>query len=122
MLINLSNHPFPTWTENQRSAAINLFDKVKDIPFPEIDPGADLTGIDLLAQNYLGLILSEEVSGEDLPAVHLMGEFSFVFRLLLLLKSAGIKAFCSTTRRLVKLNDDGTKTIKFEFVKFREYF
>jgi len=122
MLINLSNHPSANWGDLQKEEAEKLFGLVKDIPFPEILPEIGEEEIQTIAKDYLSRILESQTNSNDVLSVHLMGEYTFVFRLLLLLKKKGIKAFCSTSARHVKINPDNTKTVRFEFVRFREYY
>ena len=50
-----------------------------------------------------------------------MGEMTFVFRMVKLLKRRKIKCVASTTERNVIEHEDGSKTFHFEFVQFREY-
>jgi hypothetical protein len=50
-----------------------------------------------------------------------MGELTFTFKLVELLKSHGITVLASTTLRTTQDLSDGTKISKFEFVQFRSY-
>jgi hypothetical protein len=115
MLLNLSNHPSTAWPQNQLASASRWGD-VQDLPFPQIDPSAQQDDIEAVAQNYLTKIL-----GLKPVAVHLMGELTFTFKLVELLKSHGITVLASTTHRTTEVRPDGTKISKFEFVQFRHY-
>jgi len=53
-------------------------------------------------------------------AVHIQGEFTFVFALVSLLLNHNIKCIASTTSRNV-IEENGKKITEFQFVKFREY-
>lgn len=116
MLLNLSNHPSASWPENQVKIAIEEFGGIQDMPFPHIDPLADEPSVEDLAGQYLGRILVIKPK-----AVHLMGELTFSFKLLGLLKFHGITCLASTTHRTTVDLPDGTKISKFEFVRFRAY-
>ena len=121
MLINLSNHPSDTWSDRHLQAACEHFGEIVDIVFPVIDPTLDESGIDLLAVEYLGKINEIAVENNIKPVVHLMGEYSFCYQLVNLLKAEGIESVVSTSERQTQMNPDGSKTIQFNFVRFRNY-
>ena len=120
MLLNLSNHPSPHWPALQLEAAREQFGDVADLPFPAIDPETDTAGVEQLAAEYENTVLAR-LQGAQPQAVHLMGEMSFTLALAARLQRRGIAVYCSTTRRLVVDEKDGTKTTRFEFVRFRQY-
>jgi hypothetical protein len=115
MLINLSNHPATRWTETQLAAAVNTYSTVTDMPFPNIPPAMNSAELDELTAEYLKKILDK-----DPQSVHIMGEMTFTFRLVLILKKMKIPCIASTTNRTVE-EKDGKKIVQFEFVQFREY-
>lgn len=116
MLLNLSNHPFEFWPENQKEAAIEQYGSVEDMPFPQIDPSAERDHVMRLAEDYLSRIKLMP------PAtVHLMGELTFCYMLANMLREAGIYCVASTTERKVTIEND-TKTAVFTFVRFRPYY
>jgi hypothetical protein len=115
MLLNLSNHPSSLWPDKQINQALQ-WGQVQDLPFPQIDPIATENEVHLLANEYLSQILQINPT-----AVHLMGELTFTFKLVELLKSHGITVLASTTLRTTQDLSDGTKISKFEFVQFRSY-
>jgi len=115
MLLNLSNHPSTAWPQNQLASA-SMWGDIQDLPFPQIDPSAQQDDIEALAKSYLTKIL-----GLKPAAVHLMGELTFSFALVHLLKSHSINVLASTTHRTTEVRPDGTKISKFEFVQFRSY-
>lgn len=119
MLINLSNHPSKNWSIEQLNAA-EQFGEIVDIPFPAVSPFAPLADVKNIALEYFQLIISKGEKSE--LVVNLSGEFTLVFSLVELLKREGIQVVCATSERNVLVNDDGTKTIKFDFVAFRNYY
>jgi len=116
MLINLSNHPYDKWPEDQKSAAIELYHNVTDIPFPNIDPWLTTSEVDELTEQYLDLI-----SAYDDVTVHIMGELVFTFLMVDRLREVGIPCIASTTERLVEVEGE-TKRVTFQFCQFRPYF
>ena len=123
MLINLSNHPIEKWSSAQSEKANKLFGSVVDLPFPSVDPAADLNQVEAIAKQ-----LSDECvdrikkSKESISAVHVAGEFTLTFQFVREMESRGVPCVVSTTERLVTDNPDGTKTYTFNFVAFRPYF
>jgi RNase P subunit RPR2 len=118
MLLNLSNHPSNNWPENQRSAALQ-YGEIIDMPFPNISPNATQEEIETLAQEYLEQI--KNMAQHQQVTVHLMGELTFCFNLVQLLKREGIPCVASTTERIAVEAEDGSKTSQFKFVQFRPY-
>lgn len=122
MLINLSNHPSKNWSDEQLKFSIQNYGEIIDIQFPVINPTFSEDEINLLAEEYSKTI-SEIISKslDKMDAVHLMGEFSFTYSLINLLKEKGIKVICSTTERNTRTDNEGKKISEFKFVRFREY-
>lgn len=121
MLINLSNHPKDKWSKKQLSSALRKFKSVVDLSFPHISPNATSKQVKSKAEKYLEKILQLlKSSNEKNNAVHLMGEFTFVFHLATILKKRKIPVIVSTTNRIVE-EKDGKKIVTFNFVRFREY-
>jgi hypothetical protein len=118
MLINLSNHPSTFWKEEQKKAAV-LYGKVVDLPFPEVDPEKDEAYIDLLANEQVQKILT--LSSEKDITVHLMGEMTLTVAILKRVQALNITCIASTTRRMVKEDDNGHKELTFKFERFRKY-
>ena len=118
VLINLSNHPCVAWSPKQREAA-ERYGRIVDMEFPAIDPECDERQIDALASNYASRI--EAMDHDETVTVHVMGEMTFTLALVDKLTAAGIACVASTTRRNVVDNPDGTKTVRFDFVRFRPY-
>jgi len=119
MLINLTNHPFEKWDDKQKEAALKLFDKVADYPFPVVDPETDLPEIEKQAD-----YIFDEITGKysyDIE-IHLMGEFVLCYQLSKRFEKAGIPCFASTTQREVAMKPNGEKISLFHFIKFRPYY
>jgi hypothetical protein len=116
MLLNLSNHPSSSWPEKQTQEAEKEYGPIQDMPFPHIDPKSDDQQIRELAQIYLDQIITLKPA-----AVHLMGELTFTFALVELLKSHGIPCLASTTTRNTEDLPEGKKITHFQFVRFRNY-
>ncbi len=123
MLINLSNHPYKNWDEKQKLEAERLFFSVVDIEFPKIFPEAELSDVIELASTYLKKIneILKAHNGKKI-AVHLMGEFTFTYNLIELLRVNSITVIASTTVREIFEDENGKKISKFTFVRFRNYF
>ena len=115
MLINLSNHPSSRWTDTQRAAALDIYGSIKDIAFPNVPPAMSGAELNELTADYLKKVLDSEPQ-----AVHVMGEMTFTFRLVTILKKMKISCIASTTNRTVE-EKDGKKIVMFEFVQFRAY-
>lgn len=115
MLINLSNHPSTNWPTEQKSTAVKKYNILVDVPFPIIAPFATKKAIKQLAKEYL-----KKIQAHQPQAVHIMGEMTFTYRLVRLLKKAGIRCIASTTNRIVE-EKDGKKIVQFEFIQFRKY-
>lgn len=123
MLINLSNHPTILWSANQTETANREFGNVVDINFPQIDPSDDLPQIKKIAAEFVNRINKLFLQSNDSNnAVHIMGEFTFTFNLLEILKENNITAVASTTSREVVMDENGNKVSKFNFIRFRKYY
>lgn len=120
MLINLSNHPSDKWPKNQIEAAIP-YGNLLDLPFPEIDPTLDEHSILVLAHTYAERIKGIAGVKPEMCVVHLMGELTFCFVLVRLLQREGITCIASTAKRQAIELQNGVKTSRFTFVRFREY-
>lgn len=116
MLLNLSNHPSSLWSTEQSSQAIVAYNKVEDLAFPQIDPEMLEQDLDKLVEEYFKKI--QEINPK---AVHIMGEMTFVYRLVTRLKRKGVRCVASTTERISKEDGKGNKTSTFKFIKFRAY-
>lgn len=124
MLLNLSNHPSAQWPAAQKEMALQHYGSVMDMAFPAIDPAAGHDDIAALAGEY-ALRCSEVLAANEetgfANAVHIMGELTFCYCLVVMLQKEGIMCVASTTRRVAKENEKGEKTSLFSFVTFRLY-
>jgi hypothetical protein len=123
MLINLTNHPSKKWTTQQITVAKQLFGTIADIDFPAINPNATSSEIDEIAHEYFTKTVAyfdQCANTTHTNAVHIQGEFTFVFRLVTMLKTSGISCVASTSNRKVELVE-GKKVVEFNFIQFREY-
>ena len=119
MLINVSNHPSGTWQKKQRDAA-GVYGDIVDLPFPAITASASEADIRLLVEEYLS-----KITAMHPDAVFTAGEYIFVYMLVDALSEYDVPVICSATDRIAeeKRMEDGSisKTIRFDFVKFRQY-
>lgn len=117
VLINLSNHPYGTWSEEQKIAAV-AYGKCIDIPFPDIDAMSDEEDIKKMADSLISQIGSYSL--EYNVTVHVMGEMTLCFAIVRRLMDVGIKCIASCSRRNAEMSD-GVKTSVFKFERFRTY-
>lgn len=117
VFVNLSNHPSSDWTENQLKAA-ERYGKVIDVDFPIIPPEADEQAISQIAAQYVAMI--RDMTKDKSVTLHIMGEMTFVFRVVSRLNSLGITCVASTTERIAYETDAGKLSV-FHFVRFRKY-
>lgn len=125
MLLNLSNHPLVKWEASQIEAA-SPYGEVRDLAFPFVPPDATTDAVVGLVKEYVKTVLQifdleEHHHPNAVNAVHVMGEYTFVFHFVTEMKVRGIQCLCSTSERIVTDNSNGTKTTKFNFIRFREY-
>lgn len=116
MLVNLSNHPSAHWPEDQKQTALSQFGTIKDMPHPDIDPECAESEILKLAEQF-----ANEINALTPDAVHIMGEHTFVYALVGLLQTSGIRCIASTTARISEQQSDGSVIKQFRFVRFRDY-
>lgn len=121
MFINISNHPSSDWGIEQISKA-KEYGEIVDLPFPEIDPTWNQFKIFELCNEYFSTLKEIQTAYNSNVVVHLMGEYCFCYNLVNLLKEEGVEVVVSTSERKSKINEDGSKTIQFDFVQFRKYF
>lgn len=119
MFINITNHPSSEWGEEQLKAAHEYSDHILDMKFPDIKPEYDTAMVKKFADVMAGIITSTCKS--EKPVVHVMGEMTYTYHLVSLLKAQGITCVASTTERLVKMMPDGKKISEFKFIRFRKY-
>jgi len=123
MLLNLSNHPYSKWSEKQKETARLQYGSVIDLSFPMVDPNGSTSDVKELALSFFNkitAILDECANEPYINALHIQGEFTFVYHLVALLKSSGVRCVASTSYRDIK-QVGNKKMITFNFVQFREY-
>ena len=117
--VNLSNHESAKWSDKQRIAAEEM-GPIADIPFPPVDPTADETIIEQMAER-----LSKTVLEYHPIAVMIQGESTLQYALVKKLQNYGIDCVAACSDRLAKEYTDETgKSVKnsvFDFVQFRKY-
>jgi hypothetical protein len=117
VFVNLSNHPSSDWTESQLKAA-ERYGEVIDLAFPTIQPDADEQAVSQIADQYVAMI--RDISKDKSVTLHIMGEMTFVFKVVSQLNVLGITCVASTTERIAYETDAG-KLSEFHFVRFRKY-
>lgn len=117
LFLNLSNHPYSEWQEEQRKAA-EVYGECKDMPFPQVDPDATEKQINDLVEQYVKQITPYTKTNK--VTVHLMGEMCFTYRMVKRLSALGIRCVCSTSYRIVRAEGNG-KYVEFQFKQFRDY-
>ena len=118
VFLNLSNHAAECWDDNQLEAAKEYGDII-DMDFPRIAPDSTKEDIDMLAQQTANNIKKQY--GNASLTVHVMGEMTFTYEIVCILKSYGIRCVASTTTRDTEDNMDGSKLSHFHFVRFRDF-
>lgn len=118
--INLSNHPSSSWSEKQLAAA-HKYGEILDIDFPQIEDSCDEEEIRTLVSVYCTKIINTTHGESEGVTIHIMGEMTFTYALVKELTLMGYTCVASTSKRIVEEHGDGTKTVKFEFCKFRRY-
>ncbi|KAF0151026.1 MAG: putative CRISPR-associated protein [Ignavibacteria bacterium] len=121
MLINLSNHPTDLWNEKQLLSAVSKYGIIVELPFPAISPKATKRLVEIKANVYAKVCIELiKLSQSKNNAVHIMGELTFTYLVVFLLKKNNITCIASTTERNA-IEYSGKKISRFNFVKFREY-
>ena len=115
VLVNISNHGWNDWSEEQKAAALRLVGRVEDVPFPQVDPEWTLARIQSEAEK-----LADALPAETTHAL-VQGEFTLTMALVKRLQQRGIRCLAATTARRVEKTDDGRELREFRFVRFRDY-
>lgn len=118
ILLNLSNHPSEGWSKEQVLAG-EAFGEIVDMHFPNIAGDLSIKGVKKKARKTAESIL-KTYSDADLT-VHVMGEMTFTYHLVSLLKGCGIRCLASCTEREVEDLGNGRRITQFHFSQFREY-
>lgn len=119
VFLNLSNHPVEMWDKTQRNAAKEYGD-IEEKPFPNIPANTKIEDITKLAKKTAQEIF--EVYNDEIDlTIHVMGELTFTYQIVSLLKGCGIRCVASCSERNVKELDNGERISLFKFSQFREY-
>lgn len=118
ILLNISNHPSSAWSKQQLEAA-QKYGEVIDMSFPDISSSSTKSDIATLAEDRLKKIIDSYA--DTVITAHIMGEMTFTYQLVTLLKSKGICCVASCTERVVQDLGNGKRVSQFCFEKFREY-
>lgn len=133
MLVNLTNHPVRgvfdknkntyqnAWSEEQLVSAIELFDEVVELPFPEISPYWDVSEIKAIAQEYCKRCIAMLKRPSLRNAVHIGGETMFCYYVISLLLEEGYQVVSASSDRIVEDLGENKTIKKFKFIKFRRY-
>jgi len=118
--LNLSNHKFEAWSQEQRREAEERWGYVEDFPFPAVPASMDEKELYRMA-----VTLVDEIIKKQPDAIMCQGEFTLTFALVRLFQKQGIPVVSACTERSVteKYLEDGTieKKSVFRFVRFRAY-
>lgn len=121
MLINLSNHPSHSWTDQQAAQALDVYGSVKDLPFPLVDPTLSEDQVQVLVDEFVAQCMALLPGNYDDSAIHVMGEMTFTVAFVIRMLEQGVPCIASTTERIVKELPDGVRETQFHFVRFRKY-
>ena len=113
--VNFSNHPSDRWDLSQKKEALQYGEAIVDIPFPEVDPALDESGLDRLAEEKYREILAWHPA-----AVMCQGEFGLTFAVVQRLLAAGVTVLHACSGRNV-LTEGNEKIVRFDFVQFRRF-
>ena len=120
IFVNLSNHPSSSWCDSQLMAS-KKYGAICDLKFPKIDSTIDEEGINKLVENIIADIQLLSNNWSCHVTVHIMGEMTFTYAMVQKLRMMGVTCVASTTERIVDIQPDGSKVVKFKFERFREY-
>ena len=119
-MLNFTNHSSSDWSFSQLESAIERWDTVVDIPFPDVHPDFDEDQIIQLAET---IVKKAVVLHPD--AVLCQGEMTLAFSFVHMFHAYGIPVYAATSCRQSKeeVTEDGEtqKQSIFRFVKFRKY-
>lgn len=116
MFVNISNHPSQKWDTKQRIAA---GESIRDIQFPNVSPLASTEEVTDIARNLMQKCLALGLEKDTKGRVMIQGEFSLTFELSRMMLALGWDVVVACSERKSVENNDGTKTVAFEFVQFR---
>lgn len=121
ILINHSNHPSESWSEEQKMR----WSKIIDIPFPKIDPEYDNAMVYALVYKNIEEIKKILEVERGVKYIYVAGEYSYCYLFILNIKKKlpNVTITIPTTKREAKeiKKEDGSieKTSIFKFVGWR---
>lgn len=123
VLVNHSNHPSSHWDEKQKAG----FDKIIDIPFPNIPPTASKQEVEAMVNENFQKIFQLGDFSDDEVYLYIAGEFSYCYLFVakIIFTKKRVKIVIPTTERVVveEKNEGGiVKKSIFNFVKWREIY
>lgn len=115
---NISNHPVARWEQQQKEAATEMVagGEILDFPFPAVSTSATAEDIMSIAN-----AIAKDVLGMGCTHAMVAGQMNLVYKLVQVLEAAGVACYAAVSDRNTVENPDGTKTVRFDFVKFLEY-
>lgn len=118
MLINLTNHPSTTWSENQFQQAVTQFGGVVDFQFPKILESMESDELIKTAK-----LTIDEIQNKfpEFKSILVMGEHTFTFAIVIELLKSGFSCYATVAPRDVLDEKNNIKISRFQFVKFRKY-
>lgn len=124
LLINFTNHPSNLWSEEQKTAALQKWSEIIDIPFPMVSPDWGEVEVRETFEKFYSEV-KEKCTLEDRDLKNadflVMGEFRLTFYTVTTLIKLGHKVFSHSGRRDVEIKEN--KSIyTFRFGRFVEYF
>ena len=124
--MNISNHPSIRWSEKQLDAtreyapAPEGLCAVEDLRFPNVPADAEERTLRAFCADIVGTVNVRINEGYNVTCM-VQGESTLTYMIVDRLLAAGIKCVAATTERNTIENEDGSKTVSFDFVRFREY-
>lgn len=121
MFVNLSNHPSEKWSDQQKGM-FSGGHAIVDIPFPPVPASASMVEVHAMARDIVAAHFIDPARGWTdgrKNRVMVQGEFSLTIELTRMLQALGWECVVACSERNTVDNDDGTKTTRFEFVRFR---
>ena len=120
MLLNLTNHPYENWQDEQKQEALRRWERVEDCPFPVVSPEWDTEQVSAFASETVRKTMAMKPD-----AVLCQGEMCLTFSMIADFQRQGVPVFAATSERVsMEVNQpDGSirKQAVFRFVRFREY-